>query len=63
MVQNAFVAFGVIGLLVLLIGLIVLGPIVTIFAINHLFNAGIAINFWNWLCVAWFHVLIVKATS
>jgi hypothetical protein len=44
---------GFIGMVVLLIALIVLGPLATIWSLNTLFNLNIDYTFWTWLAVAW----------
>ncbi len=63
MLQKLLVAFGVGGVLALIVGLFIIGPILTILAVNHLFGAGIAINFWNWVSVAWLHIVVASTTS
>lgn len=40
-------------LIVLLTALIGVGPVLTIMAMNALFNLSIGITFWNWLSVVW----------
>ena len=40
-------------LIVLIIALIGIGPVLTIMAMNALFNLSIGITFWNWLSVVW----------
>lgn len=44
---------GIIGLITLLIGLIGIGPVLTIASLNTLFSLNIAYNFWTWLSVVW----------
>jgi hypothetical protein len=51
--QNFTTAFGVVGLILLLVVLIGVGPVLTIMSLNTLFGLGIAINIWTWLSVAW----------
>lgn len=46
-------ATALILLIVLLIALIGIGPVLTIMAMNALFNLSIGITFWNWLSVVW----------
>lgn len=48
------------GVLLFIIGLLLVGPILTIVAINHLFGTAIVINFWNWLAVFWLHLLVAR---
>lgn len=40
---------------------IIFGPIFTIWALNTVFNTGIAITFWNWLSVSWLTFVISAA--
>jgi hypothetical protein len=42
-----------VGLVGLLILLIVFSPLITIWALNTLFNLGIAYTIWTWLATAW----------
>ena len=48
--QNALI---VIVVAAVIIGLIIGGPLVTIWALNTLFAVGIAYNFWTWLAAVW----------
>ena len=41
-----------IGLVALAIAIIILTPLAVIWALNTLFNLGIAYNFWTWLAMA-----------
>lgn len=38
-----------VGLLLLIVVLIIVGPFLTIWALNTLFGLGIAYTFWTWL--------------
>lgn len=38
-----------VGLLLLIVVLIIVGPLLTIWALNTLFSLGIAYNFYTWL--------------
>ena len=38
-----------IGLLLIIVGLIIVGPLLTIWSLNTLFGLGIAYNFYTWL--------------
>ncbi len=38
-----------VSLFILIIGLIIIGPLLSIWALNTLFNLGIAYNFYTWL--------------
>jgi multidrug transporter EmrE-like cation transporter len=42
-----------VGLVGLLILLIVFSPLITLWALNTLFNLGIAYTIWTWLATAW----------
>ena len=44
---------GIVGMIILLIVLIGVGPVLTIASLNTLFNLNIAYNFWTWLSVVW----------
>ena len=41
-------AYGVVGAVFLILGLIVLGPIIVIWSLNTLFATGIALSFKTW---------------
>lgn len=43
---------------ILVVAMIVLGPVVTIWALNTLFALGIPTNVYTWLAVMWIHILI-----
>ena len=43
----------IIGALVFLLGMLILGPFLTIGALNTLFGLNIAYTFWTWLSVSW----------
>lgn len=63
MLNKLIGTLGVGVVLAVIVGLFIVGPVLTILAVNHLFNAGIALNFWNWIAVAWFHIVIAGGTS
>jgi len=42
-----------IGLILLIVALIILGPLATIWSLNTLFGLGIAYTFWTWLAAVW----------
>jgi hypothetical protein len=42
---------GIVGLIVLYVVLVIVGPIITIWSLNTLFSLGIAYTFWTWLAV------------
>ena len=53
--------FKILVVLVLVIAAIVLGPLLTIAAINTLFSTAIPYTFWTWASVAWLQVGVVGA--
>lgn len=64
----AVVGLGVFMFLILVFfTALVVGPIITIWAVNTLFNAGIELTLMNWLAVFWLQVLLnfnrVKAVT
>lgn len=63
MLEKLLVTLGMGGILALVVGFFIIGPILTIVAVNHLFGTGIAINFWNWVSVAWLHIVVASTTS
>ena len=63
MLEKTFTALGYGTVILLVIGLFVLGPWLTILAINQLFGTAIQLTFWNWLSVFWLHILVAKTTS
>lgn len=63
MLEKLLVTLGIGGVLALVIGIFIIGPILSILAVNHLFGTAIAINFWNWVSVAWLHIVVASTTS
>lgn len=63
MTNKKLIATGLITVILLYIGLIVIAPFITITALNYLFGLSIKYTFLNWLCVAWFHILVSKGVS
>jgi hypothetical protein len=43
---------------VLIIGLLVVGPWLSILAVNQLFGTSIQLTFWNWLATFWIHLVV-----
>jgi hypothetical protein len=41
----------IVGLVLLLVVLLAIGPLLTIWSLNTLFGLGIAYTFWTWLAV------------
>ena len=62
--MNKFLAsLGIVGLLALVALLLVVGPFLSILAVNQLFGTTIALTFWNWVCVAWLHMVVASVGS
>jgi hypothetical protein len=47
----------------LILGLIILGPILSILAVNYLFGTSIAFTFWNWLAAFWLHMVVITTVK
>lgn len=56
--MNNFLAIA--GILVLLVLFLIVGPFLSILAVNQLFGTTIAYTFWNWVCVAWLHIVVAS---
>ena len=54
---------GVVLIVLLVLGLIFIGPLFTIMALNTLFGMSIAINFGTWLAAFWLTMLIAAKVS
>lgn len=63
MLEKTFTALGIGGILLLVVGLFVLGPWLSILAINQLFGTAIQLTFWNWLSMTWLHIVVASTTS
>lgn len=49
-------------LIVLILGIfLVVGPWLTILAVNQLFGTSIQLTFLNWLAVAWLHLVVANS--
>ena len=46
----------IIGALVFLLGMLIIGPFLTIASLNTLFGLNIAYTFWTWLSVGWLNL-------
>jgi len=54
----------VILLLVLfVIGLFIVGPWLSILAVNQLFGTSIQLTFWNWLAAFWIHLVVAGSRT
>jgi len=49
--------------ILLLLAIIILAPFLTIYALNAVFNLGIAYTFWTWLGVLWLQGLLGGAMT
>lgn len=63
MLEKTLTALGFGGVILLVIGLFILGPWLTILAINQLFGTAIQLTFWNWLSVAWLHIVAASTSK
>lgn len=63
MLEKVFVTLGIGGLIAIIVGLFIIGPIISIFAINQLFGTNIAISFWNVLAAMWLHIVVASTTT
>lgn len=63
MLEKLITALGVGGVILLIVGLFILGPWLTILAVNQLFGTAIQLTFWNWLSVMWIHLLVASKSS
>jgi hypothetical protein len=63
MLEKTFTALGFLGVALLVIGIFVVGPWLTILAINQVFGTAIQLTFWNWLSIAWLHLVVASTTS
>lgn len=61
--NNLFAAFGFGAVILLVLGLLFIGPWLSILAVNHLFGAGIQLTFWNWLSMFWLHLVVASSVS
>lgn len=61
MLEKTLLALGITGVILFVAGFFIVGPWITILAINQLFGTAIQLNLWNWLSVMWLH-LIVSST-
>jgi len=51
--MNMKEALGVVGLVILIVVLIGVGPLITIWSLNTLFSLNITYSFWTWCAVVW----------
>ena len=63
MLEKTFTALGVGGVILLVVGIFILGPWLSILAVNQLFGTTIQLTFWNWLSVFWLHIVVASTSS
>jgi membrane-bound ClpP family serine protease len=63
MLEKTFTALGIGGVILLIVGVFVLGPWLSILAVNQLFGTTIQLTFWNWLSAFWLHIIVASTTS
>ena len=61
--KNFATGFGIVGIIILAIILIGIGPVLTILALNTLFLLTIPINIWTWLSVVWLGAFFTVAAK
>lgn len=52
-----FASFGILGLVVFVLAMIIFGPFVTIWAVNTIFGTTIAFTFKTWLAAIWLQMV------
>lgn len=57
MIKGILTAFGIIGLIVFLIAIVIFAPFATLWSLNTLFNLGIAYTFNTWLATVWIQMV------
>jgi len=60
MLEKTILALGVTGIVLFVMGLFVVGPWLSILAINQLFGTTIQLTFWNWLATFWLHIVVAS---
>lgn len=48
----------IMGFILFLVVLVLIGPFITIWALNTLFGLGIAYTFWTWVAVVWLGLVL-----
>lgn len=48
---------------VLVIALFIVGPWLSILAVNQLFGTSIQLTFWNWLATFWIHLVVAGSRT
>jgi hypothetical protein len=62
MLEKTFMALGITGVLLVILSLFVIGPWLSILAINQLFSISIKLTFWNWLSAVWLHIIVANSS-
>jgi hypothetical protein len=62
MLEKTFTALGISGVILFILGLFILGPWLSILAVNQLFGTTIQLTFWNWLCAFWLNLLVANTS-
>ena len=60
---DSLIGAGVVFLIVAAVAFILVGPFITIWSLNTLFDLEIAYTFWTWLAMAWFAAVFAANTS
>lgn len=47
----------------LIVAFFVVGPWLSILAVNQLFGTSIQLTFWNWLATLWIHLVVAKSST
>lgn len=63
MLEKVFLALGIGGIFAVVAALFIVGPVLSILAVNHLFGTTISLTFWNWVAAAWLHIVVASTTS
>jgi hypothetical protein len=63
MLEKTILALGATGVVLFIIGLLIVGPWLSILAINQLFGTTIQLTFWNWLSIFWLHIVVASTIS
>jgi hypothetical protein len=56
-------SLGIIGIILFIFAIFVIGPWLSLLAINQLFGTTIQMTFLNWLSVTWLHLVVASITK
>ena len=62
-IHDMFFGMGAATVFILIILFVIIGPFISIWAVNTLFELGIPYTFLTWVATVWFHMLISNAGS